>query len=264
MPAEEITKYRFSEEERAFVIQQLSHTESVTGVPIVYRFVPAAGYERLDVAFNLGEGTIDPEMLIFSITSEPGPIGTWYSGKQGDGRQLGPAPAYGLFHEVFAYGAALTRGTCDRIANKLGEAGRSTGSRVDTETTGNQVFTAHEVFDLRSLASRVGQSAGVEGFVEFTPMGSTACSVGFGLISSNGTQLPLGSFVKSIDSNGVVVTVRGIKGTEIPNAPSSFTSFDSALKFSRSYFEFASERFKAVVASHKPSFFVNLKKSIFG
>lgn len=265
MPIEQKDNHQLTEKERAFAVEHLRLIEAGTKVDLIYRFGPTTGYEGIMVGLNPGDDTIDPDFVVFSVMSAPGPGGIWYAGTLGNGTQLGPAPAYESFEEAFVYGAVVTRKTCEKIAVRLSGAQGADArpSNVD-KAPDTLVFSTSEIFNLKSLARRVAQNAGTEASTEFTTLGPNASAVGIGLVTAGELQMLVGSFVKSMDSSGTSVTVRGPKGAEIPQSLSSFDSLESAIKSSHQYFEFVGTQYKVYTQKQKPSIFAYLKKSIFG
>jgi hypothetical protein len=106
----------------------------------------------------------------------------------------------------------------------------------------DNIFTEDEVRQLRAVSISIGKNAGLQGFVDFALVGGSTAAVGLGVVSERGDQVPLGTLVKSLGTNGTTVSVRGLGGNRIPDAPEMFDDVKAAIVFMQPYLYFMSAR----------------------
>lgn len=107
----------------------------------------------------------------------------------------------------------------------------------------DQVFSEDERSSFQAICDAIHTKSSLQGYFEIVPLSATAATVGIGAIDKAAQRLHFGSLVKTIENNRTTVTVRGMGGRELPNAPQEFRTVNEALTFSKAYFEYMSTQF---------------------
>lgn len=102
----------------------------------------------------------------------------------------------------------------------------------------NLVFTELDVRYLNELLVQIRQDTGVDASIDYVALAPNTSVAGILMKTKEGAALPVGSFVKSLELDKRVVTLRGFQGMRLPEAPEQFESFSEAVSFSRPYFLF--------------------------
>lgn len=229
--------FQFSEQQQKFAIDQLNQIQSSTGVQLNAQTGNAEGFDFFVVALHMPNDPTNPDMTVFTVISMPGLDGVGFSGRKGDGGVLGPLAIYDSFEEVFTYGLALTRSVCSKIARGLNVP-------LAPPPAADGVFSEDEKAAFQTTCNTISVRSGLHGYFEIVPLTASASTVGFGATNGNTERVPFASLVKSIENGKTVVTIRGLNGKELPDAPQTFPSVDAALTFSSGYFEFMSAQLR--------------------
>lgn len=151
-----------------------------------------------------------------------------------------------LFLQISQANPAINLGPLPGITPASG-LGQEQSSSLPYAKSLDGIFTEDEIRKLRVVSISMGKKAGLQGFVDFTSVGSSAAAASIGLITDGGDSVAFGSLVKALEANGSTVSARGLGGNRLPEAPELFEDVDTAIEFMQPYLDFMSTKASAAL-----------------